>query len=108
MKRCKGSSDASSMGVCDVPSPSTIFAIGGSRCSTQGPAPSHPRVRKAWSDLHLLLGGVLERLIRRQHDRDGAHALMGGVDAGGRFALLDQGLGGAHQPMARHNDAVVG
>src|SRR5262245_2389040 len=55
-----------------------------------------------------LLGGVLESLIRRQHDRGRAHLVMLGIDTGWDHALLDQCFGGAHQAMARHDDAVVG
>src|SRR5712691_9056682 len=71
-------------------------------------APSDRSVRDARTDRELLARRILERLIRRQHDRGRSYPLVRGLDAGRRDALLNQRLGGAYQPVARHDDSVVG
>src|SRR4051812_24877017 len=65
-------------------------------------------VRDAGPRGERLFGGVLERLIGRQHYRGRAHLVVLGIDAGRDRALVDQRLGGTHQAMTRHDDAVVG
>src|SRR5215470_16567527 len=152
-KRCSVSSEASSIGVWDVPSPSTILAIRLSSFYFLAPSPLssprrrgpittgrsifhpwlphcfataygsppsrgrqlpcnianlHTRMRKARAHLELVTGRILVRRVSRQHDRGRAHTLMDGVDAGRRLVFLNQRLGGAHQAMACHDDAVVG
>src|SRR5262245_34279096 len=64
--------------------------------SRTGGVRSHRRLRHARPRRERLLGGVLERLVRRQHHRGRAHPVVGRIDAGRRNALLDQRLGGAH------------
>src|SRR5262245_44973543 len=105
-KRCSVSSEASSIGVWDVPSPSTILAIGLSFIVAFSPC-LHARMREARAHLELLTGCILVGYVRRQHDCGRAHALMDGVNPGRRLVFFDQRLGGAHQTMARHDDAVV-
>src|SRR5215468_2908093 len=53
-------------------------------------------------------GGVLEGLVPRQHHRRRSHALVHRIDAGGEFALVYERLDGAQQPVASHDDPVVG
>src|SRR5438552_19023475 len=62
---------------------------------------SHPRVRHPGTDLKLLLGGVLEELLRREHNRGRAHALMRRIDPWRALAFLNERLRGPHQTMAR-------
>src|SRR5580700_900315 len=68
----------------------------------------HRRLRHSRFAVERFLGAVLERHVGRQHHRAGADLLVLDVDAGRRHALVDQRLGGAHQAMPRHDDAVVG
>src|SRR5215831_3897823 len=68
----------------------------------------HRRLGHAGTRGERLFGGVLERLIRRQHHRGRAHLVVRRIDAGRRDAFLRQRLGRAHQAMARHDDPVVG
>src|SRR5215471_4757631 len=51
---------------------------------------------------------VLEGLIRRQHHRRRAHALMRGINAGRRDPLVQQRLDRAQQAMACHDNSIVG
>src|SRR4051794_16937257 len=69
---------------------------------------SHRRVRDAFAHGERLARALVERLILRQHDRRGAHALMRRIDAGRRDALLVQRLDRLQHAMPRHDDAVVG
>src|SRR5262249_7451834 len=82
---------------------------GGFWCPPLRGRPPHPRL---WATAGrrggALFGGVLERLIRRQHHRGRAHLVVRRIDAGRRDAFLRQGLRRAHQAVARHDDPVVG
>src|SRR5260370_37212312 len=69
---------------------------------------SNRSVGDARADLELFAGGLPEGLIGRQHDRDRAHPLMGRLHAPRRRGSLDQGLGGLHETVARHDDPVIG
>src|SRR5262249_54827243 len=73
-----------------------------------GTTASHRRLGHAGTRGERLFGGVLERLIRRQHHRGRAHLVVRRIDAGRRDAFLRQGLRRAHQAVARHDDPVVG
>src|SRR5262245_32900612 len=68
----------------------------------------HRRLGHAGTGGERLFGGVLERLIGRQHHRGRAHLVVRGIDAGRRDAFLRQRLGRAHQAVPRHDDPVVG
>src|ERR1700682_1803023 len=68
----------------------------------------HRRLRHAGFAVERFLGAVLERHVGRQHHGAGADFLMLDVDAGRRHALVEERLGGAHQAVPRHDDAVVG
>src|SRR5215813_4217683 len=68
----------------------------------------HRRLGHAGTRGERLFGGVLERLIRRQHHRGRAHLVVRRIDAGRRGAFLHQCLGRPHQAVARHDDPVVG
>src|SRR5579862_3629317 len=68
----------------------------------------HRRLRNAGLADQRLPGAVLERDIRRQHHRAGTDLLVLDVDTRRRHALVGQRLGGAHQAVPRHDDAVVG
>src|SRR5882757_8514649 len=67
----------------------------------------HRGLRDARARGQRLLRGILERLVRREHHGGRAHLVVRRVDAGWRNTFLHQRLGRAHQPMARHDDAVV-
>src|SRR5881397_228295 len=95
-KRCSVSSEASSIGVWDVPSPSTILAIGFFLHRVSSPC-LYARMGKARAHLEFLAGRVLVRHVGWQHDCGRAHALMDGIDAGRRLIFLNQRLGGAQQ-----------
>src|SRR5262245_33256914 len=69
---------------------------------------SHRRVDRIRPHLEMLARGILERLVGRQDHGGRAHALVHRIDAGRDHARLGQRLGGAHEAMARHDDAVVG
>src|SRR5580698_2721673 len=68
----------------------------------------HRRLRHARFAVERFLGAILERHVGRQHHRAGADFLVLDVDAGRRHAFVEQRLGGAHQAVPRHDDAVVG
>src|SRR6516225_5436069 len=68
----------------------------------------HRRLGHAGTRGERLFGGVLERLIRRQHHRGRAHLVVRRIDAGRRDTLLRQRLRLAQQAMTRHDDPVVG
>jgi len=50
---------------------------------------------------------VGERRIRGQHHGGGANALVRGIDARRRRAIVQESLGRAQQTPARHDDALV-
>src|SRR5437868_14665094 len=64
--------------------------------------------RDAWMCDQGLARGVLERLIRRQDDGRGPHALMLERHTGRHRALLGERLDRAQQLLPRHDDAAVG
>src|SRR3954454_24560655 len=68
----------------------------------------HGRLRHAGTRGKRLFGGILERLIRREHNRGGAHLVVSRIDTGRHDAFVGQSLGRPKQAMARHDDAVVG
>src|SRR5580693_6768294 len=68
----------------------------------------HRRLRHSRLAVERFLGAVLERHVGRQHHRAGADFLVLDVDARRRHAFVEERLGGAHQAMPRHDDAVVG
>jgi hypothetical protein len=53
-------------------------------------------------------GRLLELEVGSEDHRGGAHPLMGEIDAGWGDPLLGQRLGGANEPVPRHDDPVVG
>src|SRR5262245_45067754 len=67
----------------------TVFSL---RAGMAQERPLHRRLRHARARGERVLGGVLERLIRRQHDRGRAHPVVRRIDAGRRDALFDQRL----------------
>src|SRR5215468_5564786 len=83
----------------------TVFSL---RSGMARERPSHRRLRHARARGERVLGGVLERLIRRQHHGGRAYPVVRRIDARRRDALLDQRLGRPHQAVACHDDAVVG
>src|SRR5580700_10132000 len=70
--------------------------------------PLHRSLRHAGLAVERFLGAVLERHVGRQHHRAGTDFLVLDVDAGRRHAFVEERLGGAHQAVPRHDDAVVG
>src|SRR6266404_4866353 len=72
------------------------------------PAASHRRLCHAGTRGEGLFGSILKGQIGRQDDGGRAHPVMRRVDAGRRDAFLHQRLGGSHQAVPRHDDAVVG
>src|SRR5580692_4573308 len=69
--------------------------------------PLHRRLRHPRLAVERFLGAVLERHVGREHHRAGANFLVLDVDAGRGDALVEERLGGAHQAVPRHDDAVV-
>src|SRR5580700_6386026 len=68
----------------------------------------HRRLRHARLAVERFLGAILERHVWLQHHRAGADLLVLDVDSGRRHAFVEERLGGAHQAVPRHDDAVVG
>ncbi len=64
--------------------------------------------RHSGTNREFLFAGILECAIRRQDDRCRPHALMGHVHARRRGVLLDELPSRPQQPVARHDDTVIG
>src|SRR5438132_10021950 len=65
-------------------------------------------LRHALARLERLARAFLERRSRRQHDRHRAHFLVHRVAPGRERSLGGELLRGLHQPVARHDHAVIG